>query len=180
MSQNNKIVVVYKSKSGFTKTYATWLAEELKGDLKEAKNVKAEEFKSYDTIIYGGGMYAKSINGAKLITKNYEQLKDKKLILFAVGSTPVREETNMFIKEANIPANQIDHINFFYLRGGFDYHKLTLIDKILMSMLKVKLKNVKNPDADQKGLLAAYHQPLDFTKRKNIQPIIDCVGNHTS
>lgn len=180
MSQNNKVIVVYKSKSGFTKTYATWLAEELKGDLKEARNVKVEDLKSYDTIIYGGGIYAKSINGAKLITKNYEQLKDKKLILFAVGSTPVREESNKFIREANIPANQMDHIHFFYLRGGFDYNKLTAFDKVLMSMLKVKLKNVKKPDPDQKGMLAAYEHPLDFTKEKNLQPIIDYVTNHTA
>lgn len=175
MSENNKIAIVFKSKSGFTRTYAQLLAEELKGDLLEAAKVKAEDLLNYDTIIYGGGMYAKGINGVKLITKNYNLFKNKKIILFAVGSTPIREETTQLIREANIPRDQMEYINFFYLRGGFSYDRLTWFDKILMTLLKAKLKRIKNPDADQKGLLAAYDHPLDFTNKKYLKPIIDCV-----
>lgn len=175
MAENNKIAVVFRSKSGFTKAYATMLANELNCDLLEGTKVKIDDLLKYDTILYGGGMYARSINGAKLITKHFDQLKEKKLILFAVGSTPVREETTEFIRTSNITKEQMPYIQFFYLRGGFDYNRLRPFDKFVMSLLKIKLKSLKNPDADQKGLLAAYNHPLDFTNNKNIKPILDFI-----
>ena len=70
-------IVVYKTKYGSTKTYAEWIAEELSADIRDAKTVKADDLLKYDTIIYGGGLYAEVINGVSLITKNYEKLKDK-------------------------------------------------------------------------------------------------------
>jgi menaquinone-dependent protoporphyrinogen IX oxidase len=176
MSEKNKIAVVYQSKSGFTKSYAQWLAEELHCDLLEGKKIKVSDLQGYDTIIYGGGLYAINVGGVKLITKNYELLKDKNIIVFAVGSSPVREESTQKIRKENIPAEQFDKIKFFYLRGGFDYSKLSPINKILMSMLKLKLKGIKNPDADQRGLLAAYDHPQNFTNKKYLKPIIECVG----
>ncbi len=41
-----KTVVVYKSISGFTEKYSTWIADELKADLYEAKRISAENFSS--------------------------------------------------------------------------------------------------------------------------------------
>ena len=51
-----KTIVAYKSKSGYTKTYAEWIAQELHCDIKE--NAELSDLAGYDTIIYGGGMYA--------------------------------------------------------------------------------------------------------------------------
>jgi menaquinone-dependent protoporphyrinogen IX oxidase len=177
MSVNSKIVVVYCSKSGFTKKYAELLSQELQCDLREGKAAKVADLSNYDTIIYGGGMYAVGINGIKLITKNYEKLKDKKLIIFAVGASPVREDTTELVRDANIPAVMIDGIRFFYLRGGFDYNRLSPFYKFLMTLKRLQLKGVKKPDADTKGMLASYDHPLDFTNVKNIKPLLDCVRN---
>ena len=84
-----KTIVAYKSKSGYTKTYAEWIAQELDCDIKE--NAELSDIIGYDTIIYGGGMYAGGFNGIKLITKNLDKLSGKKIALFAVGSNPGRE-----------------------------------------------------------------------------------------
>lgn len=176
MLENKKIVVIYRSKSGFTKEYADWITEELKCDQFEASNIKLSDLSGYDVIIYGGGIYAAGINGVKLITKNYEALKTKQLIVFAVGSTPVRDETTQELCKMNIPAQQQDHIQFFYLRGGFDYSKLSPFNKFLMSLLKIKLKRVKNPNADERGLLNCYTNPQNFAKKSKIQPIIDAIS----
>ncbi|MDF2540829.1 MAG: flavodoxin [Herbinix sp.] len=176
MLNNKKTIVIYSSKSGFTKKYAQWLVEELHCDLKEASSVSASDLDAYDTIIYGGGLYAIGLNGVKLITKNFDLLKGKKLVVYAVGATPVREETTEEVRKANIPTEQLDHIAFFYLRGGFDYSKLTLIDKFLMSLLKIKLKKAKDPTTDQKGMLASYDHPMDFTKKKYIEPLLQYIS----
>lgn len=175
MSENKKVAVVYRSKSGYTKKYATWLAEELRCDLFEGSKVKVADLMDYDTVIYGGGLYAVGINGVKLITGNYERLKDKKLIVFAVGSSPVRQKNIDQIRNHNIPKEQQNTISFFYLRGGFDFNRLTPFNKFLMNLLKIKLKRIKNPDEDIKGLLACYTRPEDHTDKKNIIPILDSV-----
>ncbi len=51
-------IVIYKTKYGSTKTYADWIAEELVCESVDAKSVKIEDLEKYDTIVYGGGLYA--------------------------------------------------------------------------------------------------------------------------
>jgi hypothetical protein len=103
-------------------------------------------------------------------------LNNKKLFVFATGVTPVRDETSAEIRNNNIPAELHDQIRFFYLRGGFDYSKLKPADKVLMALLKLKLKRKKQRSADERGMLAAYSTPVDFTKKKNIDEIIAYIG----
>ena len=176
MSEKNKIVVIYRSKTGFTKKYAAWLSEALNCDLLEGKKVKAADLLSYDTIIYGAGIYAAHISGLKLITGNFELIKSKKIIVFAVGSSPDKEGTLQEIRKANIPEALTDKIKLFYLRGGFNYNKLSPINKILMNMIKPILKKSQSSDEDQNGLLDAFKQPQDFTDRKYLKPIIESSG----
>ena len=88
----NKIVVIYRSVYGYTKTYAEMIAEELTCDLREYSEISPDDLLSYDTIIYGGGLYAIGINGINLIKKNYDKLKDKHLFVWATGSNPGNPE----------------------------------------------------------------------------------------
>ena len=144
-----KIVVIYKSKTGFTKKYAAWLAEELSADIFEFEKVTVGMLTGYDTVIYGGGLYAVSINGIKFILKNLDKLKGKKIIVFATGASPERKETTDEIRNKNFTLEQQKHIHFFYMRGGFDYSKLKTFDKILMTLLKWKIKGKKELTEDE-------------------------------
>jgi menaquinone-dependent protoporphyrinogen IX oxidase len=172
-----KTIVIYKSKTGYVKKYAEWIAEELSADIFEASKIKADMMVDYDNIIYGGGLYAVGINGVKLITANLDKLKDKKLVVYASGATPPREADINAVRDKNFTADQQKYIRFFYLRGGFNYSKLNPVDKLLMTLLKLKLKNKKNLDPDDIGMLAAYDKPLDFTSRKNIDELIEYVNS---
>ena len=98
---------------------------------------------NYDTVIYGGSLYAVGINGVKFITKNLDKLKDKKVIVFATGASPSREEAVSEVKNKNFTSEQQKYIQFFYLRGGFDYSKLKPFDKVLMTLLKWKTEKEK-------------------------------------
>ncbi len=175
MSKNEKIVVVYRSKTGFTKNYATWLAKRLDCNLLEGEKISIKDITDYDTIIYGSGLYAISISGIKLITKNFELLKDKRLIVFAVGASPAKEAIVPELVKANIPVNQQNKIELYYLRGGFDYSRLSPFYKLVMTLRKLRLRMIKNPDADVKGMLSSYEHPLDFTNEKNLEPIINSI-----
>ncbi|HEY8464928.1 MAG TPA: flavodoxin domain-containing protein [Bacillota bacterium] len=173
-----KTVVLYKSKTGFTKQYAAWIAEELSADLADSSKVKADVFQGYDTIIYGGGLYAAAINGVKLITKNLENLKGKKVVVFATGAAQYGDAVVNAILKRNFTAEQQQQLRFFYFRGGFDYNKLKPVDKLLMSMMKWYLQTKTALTADDRELLAAYEQPIDFCNRQNIKPLIDYVKSN--
>lgn len=172
---SNKILVVYKSKTGYTKKYAQWLSQELSCDIKENSKLTLKDLTPYDTIIYGGGLYAVGINGLSLIKKNFDSLKDKKLIVFAVGATPPREKDLQKVWEANLTEEQRSSIHTFYCRGGFDFSKLSTGNKLLMNMMKKKLQSMKNPDEDALGMLEAFDKPVDFTDKNNLLPLLALV-----
>lgn len=172
-----KTIVIYRSKTGFTKKYANWIAQETDATLVDARKVSAGGLMRYDTIVFGGAMYAGGINGISLIKNNLWRYTGKNIIIFTLGATPVRPEIADEIRNKNFTAEEQKHIKFFMLRGGFDYDKLGFIDKILMNVLKAKLRRIKNPTADERGMLAAYERPMDFTSRKHIAPIVEAVEN---
>ena len=168
-----KAIVAYRSKSGYTKRYAQWIAEELGCDIKE--DPELSDIIGYDTVIYGGGMYAGGFNGVKLITKNLDKLKGKRIALFAVGSNPGREHEMKVFWDRVLTAGQQKAVGCFYLRGGFDFDKLTAKDKVLMKMLKLRLQRIKERTEDEQGMLDAYDTPVDFSSRENIRPLIEFV-----
>ena len=175
-----KTLVVYKSKSGFTKKYAEWISQQLGAEIREASTVTVETLSAYDTLIYGGGLYAGGINGVKLITKNLERLRGKKIIVFATGASPAREEIINEVRTNSFTPEQQRQIRFFYLRGGFDYNKLTPFLKAVMSLMKWSLKRKKNPTPDERGMLSAFDQPVDFTAEENIKELISEVKDACS
>ncbi|TCL62283.1 menaquinone-dependent protoporphyrinogen IX oxidase [Hydrogenispora ethanolica] len=167
-----KTLVIYRSKSGFARQYAEWIAADLQADLYEAAQVTPALWESYDTVIYGAGLYAVGINGIKLIKENLDKLRGKKVIVFATGASPARDAVSDEVRAKNFTPEQQQRIRFFYLRGGFNYHKLQPCDKVVMSLMKWSLKRKKQLTLDDQGLLAAYDQPVDFTDRRNIADLV--------
>ena len=170
-------IVIYQSKYGSTKQYAEWIAEALNCRSCEATKTSIEELLQYETIIFGGGLYASGINGVSLITKNFEKLRVKKLIVFTVGLAST-EDTSIFepIINKNFKKEMQPSVQFFHLRGGIDYTKLNLIHKTMMAMLKktVIKKGESNLTDEDQLLLSTYGDQIDFTDQSTIQPILDC------
>ena len=177
LEHTKKIAVIYKSKYGSTKKYAEWIARDVEGDLFECSKIKVNDLLKYDIIVYGGSLHAVGINGVKLITNNFEKLKNKNIIVFATGCSPVKEEAIAAVIESNFNMDIKESINFFYLRGAFNYKKLNFIDKMMMSALKRKLsaKKTEDLDEDSKGLLSVYNNPVDWTDEKAIIPLVSAI-----
>ncbi|NMA66141.1 MAG: flavodoxin [Clostridiaceae bacterium] len=174
-----KTLVIYRSKTGFTKKYAEWISEELTSDIIDGSKISDNMLSSYECVIYGGGLYAVGINGVKLITRNTDKLKGKKIIVFATGMSPLREEVEREVIGNNFSIEQQGIIKFFYLRGGFDYSKLNPFDKLLMTLLRLSIlwKKVrkKKLDSDEKGLLKIFYKPTDYTNRAEIDKLVTYV-----
>lgn len=177
-----KTVVIYKSKTGFTRKYAEWIAEELSADIFDATKVDINMLTKYDTIVYGGSLYAVGIIGVKLITKNLDKLKRKKIVVFATGASTSSDEVISEVLNRNFTLEQQKYIKFFYLRGGLNYSKLNHFDKFLMTLMKLKIKSKKTSELsdDEIGILATYDKVVDFTDKKNIDKIKTYVNSDIS
>src|SRR5690554_5890408 len=121
-----KTIVMYKSKTGFAKKYAEWIAESLSADIFEVSKVNINMLTKYDAVIFGGGLYAVGIIGIKFIKKNIDKLKDKKVVVFACGASPLSEKVIEDVLEHNFTLEEQKYFKFFYLRGGLNYKKLPI------------------------------------------------------
>jgi menaquinone-dependent protoporphyrinogen IX oxidase len=169
----SKVIVVYKSISGFTEKYATWIAEDLHADLSKSDDLKEGTLAGYDVVIFGGSIHAVGINGVKILKENLSRLTGKKVIVFAVGASPPKEGLLNEIAERNFSAEEQKNLKIFYLRGGFNYKKLNRSNKLLMALFKWKISLKKNKTPDEKGMLVAYAKPLDCLRRENIKGLVE-------
>jgi menaquinone-dependent protoporphyrinogen IX oxidase len=174
-----KVLVIYFSKYSSTKKYAEWIALELNGDIYNVKNNKPHILENYDTIIIGSGLYAGRIDGIKIITDNYEVIKDKKLIIFTCGLADYNKTENINnVKkrlEKIIPTDLWRKIKIYHLRGGINYNRLNLKHRIMMWLLKrmVMKKGIEILNEENKEFIETYGQTIDFTNKNNIMEIIE-------
>jgi menaquinone-dependent protoporphyrinogen IX oxidase len=168
------IAVIYKSVYGTTKLYAEWIAEKLDASLFEASSIKPECLMDYDVVVYGGGLYAGGIIGAKLVAKN----PCKSLVVFTVGlATP--ETTNYTdILAENFSDEKLKKTKVFHLQGGIDYRKLKTVHKAMMAFMKkrVEKKPVNERTSDDQHLLDTYGDKVDFTNKEAIIPLVEYIS----
>ena len=95
-------IIIYKSKYGSTRKYAEWLKEATGFEMAEADKIKIGEALKYDTIIFGGGIYAGGIAGISFLKKNIGMLKGKKIVAFCCGASPFDADFMKALKERNL------------------------------------------------------------------------------
>lgn len=168
-------IVIYKSKYGATKTYAEWIAEELDCKAIDAKDAKIEDLLGYDTIIYGGGLYAEVINGATLITRNLEKLDGKKIIIYSTAITPLkyREYYDKLVVEKNFKPEMLDKIKVYNFMGKMIIDELTVVHRTALKTLKQIMMNKKEPKELEKLLIELCDTSGDFCDRESIKDLVE-------
>ena len=170
-------IVLYKSKYGSTKQYAEWIADELGCDVKDAKGIKINDILDYDTIIYGGGLYAEIINGVSAITKNIEKLDGKKIAIFSTGITPIdcREYYDKLVVEKNFTEEMLKKLKVFNFLGRMVIDELSLPHKAAIKTLKKIMSSKENP-SEMELLLVKLCEGSDYQPdREVILPLLDYV-----
>ena len=172
-------IVVYKSKYGGTKKYAQWIAEELCCEAKDAKDVSLAELKEYDTIVYGGGLYAEVIDGVHLITKDYEYLKDKKVAVFSTEITPLdcRDYYEKMVIDKNFRTDATKKIKVFNFLGRMVVNELSLVHRTALKGLKKLMSSKDNPTEMEKLLIELCDADGDFTDKNSIYELIEYIKN---
>ena len=170
-----RIIVVYKSMYGSTSKYAAWISQALDARLAQSKDVTPGELGEYDTVIYGGGLYAGGIAGVKLITK----APCKNLIIFTVGLADPNTTNYSPIIDRLSPELRAN-AKFFHLRGGVDYKKLGIVHKVMMVMKKREIlkKTATGLTGEDREFLETYGCQIDFGDKESIKPLIDYVQSH--
>lgn len=174
-------IVVYKTKYGSTKTYAEWIANELGCEAVDAKTIKIEDLLEYDTIVYGGGLYAEVINGAILITKNMNKLEGKKLIIYSTGITPLeyREYYDKLVIEKNFKPEMLEKIKVYNFMGKMIIDELSLVHKSALKTLKQIMQNKKNPTEMEELLIKLCDTSGDFCDKSAIKELVEYAKNNS-
>ena len=111
-------IIVYSSRTGFTKRYAEYLAEELNYDIKPAQKANLFRVSCYPVVIYGGGLHHNKIDGIQGLIDGNEYLGDQTLIVYSVGLSSVTPDILRELKTRNIPDFLEEQVFFQALPGG--------------------------------------------------------------
>lgn len=175
-----KTLVVYSSTYGSTKQYAGWIAEALSGELLESKQAGVPTLGSYDTVIWGGPLFAGNMKGIGALQKVWDCLKGKQVVLFTTGISDMTDEENIdkiqqSIKGA-LPLDQVDGVKLFHLQGSVNPSKLRFLDKTILSMMRKSI--LKKPEGERNRgdaiLLKAMEQGI-ILEQHAIDPILEWV-----
>ena len=172
-------IVIYKSKYGSTKAYAQWIAEALSCQAVDVKQIKIDDLKDYDTIVYGGGLYAEVIAGVSFITKNLEKLKDKKLVVYSTGITPLdcRDYYDKLVLEKNFKGDSLSYIKVLNFLGKMILSELSLPHRTAIKALKKLMSGKENPTEMEKLLVELCDADGDFTDRDAIWDLVAYIKN---
>ncbi len=170
-------IVIYKTKYGSTKTYAQWIGEALCCPIKDAKEVKVEDLKEFDTIIYGGGLYAEVINGVTLITKNIKKLEGKRLVVYTTGITPLtcRDYYDKMVIEKNFKPEIREKIKVFNFLGKMILEELSPVHRTALKTLKKIMSSKENPTEMEQLLVRLCDADGDFTEKEAINELLEYI-----
>lgn len=170
-------LILYKSKYGSSKKYAQWLSEATGWPLTEADHADNATLTACDTLVLCGGVYASGMAGLSVIKKHAALLKDKQVLLLAVGASPYDEKAIAEAKAHNLKGD-LAGLPLFYARGAWDMGKMTLAHRMLCGMLKkaVAKQDPATFEPWQEALMSILDgESCDWTDRSYLEPLLSAL-----
>jgi nitrogenase molybdenum-iron protein alpha/beta subunit len=156
------MVIVYESKTGFTKKNAKMLAA--KTGLNAFRVQELSKVNPGEEIIFLGWMKVGKIQGLAKVRKH------KVIAVCGSGTAAIAEPS----PEEVIARNKIEGVPFFYVRGGcFPLREIKGIDKIMLSLFIKMLKSRKDQDEKTKESISIIENGFDGVKEENLGPVLD-------
>lgn len=146
--------IIYETNTGHTLKYAQMLSKKLHIPYYTIEEAK-EKIQNEDKIIFLSWVYASKI-------KKQKEISNYNIICYGlVGAYPYSDKYLKTLKINNKITKPI-----FYLRGGIDYSKLNIFQKLLV---KLASKTLKNQSEETKKM---FKQGYNFVKVENLEEII--------
>lgn len=156
------MVIVYESKTGFTKRYAEMLAAKTKWMVVPAK--EASKVGPQEEVIFLGWMKAGKIQGLD----RARSCNIKAVCASGTGRTAEPDPQTV------ISRNKIENIPFFYLRGGcFPLKDMKGMDKFMLIMFVKMLKKRKDKDERMEEAVSIIENGFDGVKEENLAPFFN-------
>lgn len=171
-----KTLVIYKSKTGFTEKYATWISNELACPAVSYEDLKSITIFEYDIIIFGSRIHAGRVDGLSKFKKQLTERDIQKLVVFATGATPANAlEVIENIWKTSFPAEEEIKTPHFYMQSGLNYEKMGAGDRIIMKTLAKFLSNNRNKNSVENGCEQAIQNSYDISSIEYIYPLVNYV-----
>lgn len=160
------MIIVYESKTGFTKKYAEMHSE--KTGFKVYKVKELSKININEEIIFLGWMKIGKVQGL-------EKVRNFNLKVVCGSGTGRTAEPDA---ETIITRNKLKKVQFFYLRGGcFPLKDLRGIDRMMMSMFVKTLKKRKDKDEKLIESIDTIENGFDGVKEENLIPVIEWLNS---
>ena len=169
-----KTLVLFTSQTGFTKRYAEWIADRMRADIFDLKDVQKNDdgfFAQYGSIVYAGWVMAGKVAKANWFLDRSRNWTDKQLVLVAVGGGTIDAPETDAAMKALLTEEQSSYIKTFYCQGGFNYEMMNVPSKLAMKAFVGALK--KSRDARSRELAASFDHSCDMSDIKFIEPILE-------
>lgn len=177
------IVVVYCSQTGFTERYARWLADELGTEAVPLDRCAPGLLAAADQVVFLSWFHAGSIKHAKWLRAQMAACPGKGFTCVGVGAFPSPEELGRQAEEEveatferAFPRERFPGLARFYCRGGFDFDRLCLADKVMMrAFFRMNAKKAAE-DEQVAQAMAQLREGFDATDRAQLGPVIAHLG----
>lgn len=170
---NHKGLIVYKSRTGFTRKYAELAGKETGSRVVDYKRASPELMSEYDTVVFGSRAHAGRIDGYQKAKEMFQKSGAKQFAVFVTGATPNTEKQAIqdFWKQ-NLTSGELQKIPHFYMQSGLRYEDLSFADKLMMKVLRTMLKRKKDKSDEEKRVERMIAGSYDISSEEYARPLI--------
>lgn len=164
-------IILYHSRTGFTRQYAIWLSEELHCSALPYRERNSINFHLYDTVIFGSWLRAGRIMGLKWLKKHLAS--GGAAVLFVTGAAP-DSPGQMEAIQKNFTPREWENLQAFYLPGGLNYSAMAPVDRAMMAAYRAMLKAKEGTSSETYQRISHSYSIADHSF---IQPVVETAKN---
>ncbi len=173
-----KVILVYKSTSGFTERYAQWIAQATGCELLSWKDTRAAALSGCDVLVYGSRMHAGTLDGLAKAKQLYKESGVKQFIVFATGAMPnTAADTIEEMWRRNLTEEERLAVPHFYMQAGICYEKLGILDRTMMKLAAFVIAKQGAKDPMEAQMLQAIKGSYDICDRQYIAPLVELLNS---
>lgn len=168
------MIIVYKSKTGFTKKYAELIAAETGAEVQPVEKTDMKSLTAHDVVVFGGRCCGGFVDGLDDFKKQAGKNGITNLVVFCTGATPA-VMTDMIgeMWEKNLSEEELSKIPHYYLESGICYEKMNFADKMMMKAFRHMMKKKTDKTEYEEAMAKAIEQSYDNSSPENARPLIE-------
>ncbi|USR78887.1 flavodoxin domain-containing protein [Arcanobacterium pinnipediorum] len=178
-----RTIVIYSSVTGFARTYAQWIAQDLDADLFELDHLipvlknGSRALSDYDLIVYGAGVRMGIIRKFATFRKLIKQAglsTSKKIIVWANGGTPQHPDRDYRSASRTFTRVELarEDYSYFYLEGGVRYEGLNIVETALLKTFAKRVQRYRDRGEWARAVADHIANGYDHTDRNAIAPLV--------